>query len=200
MCVSVWCVHRNWGIQSFTIFLSSSLFVCCTWIYALIGPTQFHFLALSLLLFLFETLRVYWNSSHFIENGCHHKRIDFCRFVELIKKGILRRLHYTLHRLLRTTQCTLRLFLPFVAWLFVWLWCFYFVCRSRLCACSCMHVCVWNTFINIFMTFFHSFLATRFCSLWLYNWVFVVKQMISERFTTPNSRTFSPLNWIIMSF
>lgn len=92
-------------------------------------------------------------------NGCHHKWIDFCRFVERIKNrfyaGFI--MHW-LYRLLRTFQCTSTRFLSaslsfsvFLssAWLFVWFWRFHisglyipYACNVRTCVYLCV-MCIY---------------------------------------------------------
>lgn len=76
--------HRSGAIFTFCVFLSHSL-----------SPTV-RMRAYGILKFI----SFHWN-------GCHHKWIDFCRFVERIKNrfyaGFI--MHW-LYRLLRTIQCT----------------------------------------------------------------------------------------------
>lgn len=127
-------------------------------------------------------------------NGCHHKWIDFCRFVERIKNrfyaGFI--MHW-LYGLLRTIQCTsTRFFLrsaPFMAFcLILVLSLFGFV--DPICA-QCTFVRVYLCVMCIYLfTFTWPFspcfvffcFPHHFRSLWFYYWFSAVNWMICEVF------------------
>lgn len=157
--------HRSEAIFTFCVFLSHSL-----------SPTV-RMRAYGILKFI----SFHWN-------GCHHKWIDFCRFVERIKNrfyaGFI--MHW-LYRLLRTIQCTSTRFsslsLLCSAWLFVWFWCFHFLGFVDPICVQCTYVCISVWYVFIYSHSHDLFIpALFFGSLWFYYWFSAVNWMICEVF------------------